>query len=155
MPGGPSGVRLKFHCPNRCAWADSFGLTRDPRYRFNVIWVCSRRPSHSFSGNESSVLCTSQDGYEVVLPGRDCAFGAVATVAASRCELLLDSHRVEKILNFGRNLVIEALVLWPKSALGELCMYLLVCVAQRFSTAAWHWHCEDCVAVVTVYDHDV
>ena len=57
MPaGGASGVRLKSKTPFIWAYADSFGLMRDPRSMFNVISACGNNLSNKCSGKCLSTL---------------------------------------------------------------------------------------------------
>ena len=55
VPGGAMGVRLKSKLPNKYAYAESFGLTRLFRSKFNVITAWGRRRSHSAMGNLGSM----------------------------------------------------------------------------------------------------
>lgn len=56
MPGGANGVRLKSNVPFNWAWAESFGLRRDPRTKFNVSSAWGRSLSHKWSGKFLSTL---------------------------------------------------------------------------------------------------
>ena len=56
VPGGPIGVRLKSNALLSCAYAESFGLMRDPCNKFRVVRASGKRQSHSRNGNSGSVL---------------------------------------------------------------------------------------------------
>ena len=56
VPGGPIGVRLKSNTPLSCAYAESFGLMRDPRNKFRVVRAWGKRRSHRRNGSSGSVL---------------------------------------------------------------------------------------------------
>jgi hypothetical protein len=56
MPGGARGVLLKLKMPLNCALAESLGLRREPRMRFNVTMACGRTRSHRWRGKSLWML---------------------------------------------------------------------------------------------------
>ena len=50
------GVLLKSYCPQTWAYAESFGLMRDPRRRLSVQVACGSRRSHRWMGKFGSVV---------------------------------------------------------------------------------------------------
>jgi hypothetical protein len=118
------GVRLKSKVPWICAWADSFGLIRDPWRRFREISACQIRQSRKWISKSVSTLHKPSKSFhccsdEMILKCMYGPLGGVAVVDGRWDQLEVNILSFQVHLPDLRAFIVEALTFRRQADLTE------------------------------------